>query len=97
MKYFTKKIWTKEEIQYLKEKYLNTYAKDIGKGLNRTAGAIRVKAFKLKLKSNLKCKGTLGKKGKDSTNWKGGISRDKNYFKNYYKRNYFKDCYVKRK
>ena len=47
------RTWTKEEINYLRDKYGQTPIKQIAKNLNRTPSAIRNKVTKLGLGSFL--------------------------------------------
>lgn len=50
-----KRNWTKEEIEYLKDKWGNTSLKSLGEKLNRTESAVKQKAQKLGLAAFLKC------------------------------------------
>lgn len=50
-----KKTWTKEEIEYLKEKWGNISLETLSKKLNRTESAVKQKAQKLGLAAFLKC------------------------------------------
>lgn len=50
-----KKTWTKEEIEYLKDKWGNTSLETLSDKLNRTEAAVKQKAQKLGLAAFLKC------------------------------------------
>ena len=58
-----RKYWTKIEEQYLKDFYGILFAVEIAEDLKRTSKAIRKKARKLKLSSNLKYKPRIYKRG----------------------------------
>ena len=47
------RIWTEEEIKYLKENYAKLSAKEIAKNLKRTKNAIKTKVMKLKINKRI--------------------------------------------
>jgi hypothetical protein len=68
---YLKNNWTKEEVDYLKEKFRFKSNKEIGNYLGRTESAVKTKRMDLGLRKNVS-EYFIGR-GKTNPNWKGGL------------------------
>ena len=65
--------WTEREIEYLKEYYPTTTAREVGKALYRTEDAVRVKAKALGIRSERKVFNNHGRFKKGNVPWNLGL------------------------